>query len=44
MMAAALALVEAGVGDASAATGVRPEPLSAWGEKGRALMTHRNRS
>ena len=39
MMAAALALIEAGVGEASAATGTTPEPLSPWGERGRSLMT-----
>jgi acetyl-CoA carboxylase biotin carboxylase subunit len=43
MMAAALALVEAGVGEASAATGTTPEPLSSWGSRGRALMTRGNR-
>lgn len=44
MMAAALALVEAGVGEASAAKGTRPAPLSGWGRSGRAIMTHRNHS
>ena len=43
LMAAALALVEAGVGEASRATGIRPEPLSPWGERGRALMTRGHR-
>ncbi len=42
MMAAALALVEAGVGDASSASGTRPADLSDWGRAGRAQMTHRN--
>ena len=43
LMAAALALIEAGVGEASKATGVTPEPLSPWGERGRALMTRGHR-
>ena len=41
MMAAALALIEAGVGEASAATGTHAPPLSAWGLAGRSVMTHR---
>jgi acetyl-CoA carboxylase, biotin carboxylase subunit len=41
MMAAALAMVEAGVGEASAAEGTAPAPLSQWGRDGRAVMTHR---
>jgi acetyl-CoA carboxylase, biotin carboxylase subunit len=43
MMAAALALVESGLGNAAGATGIRPEDLSDWGRSGRAHMTHRNR-
>ena len=42
VLAAALALVEAGVDEASRASGSTPPPLSAWGTVGRALMNHRN--
>jgi acetyl-CoA carboxylase biotin carboxylase subunit len=44
VMAAALALVEAGVGEASHALGSAPPELSRWGHVGRALMNHRNRT
>ena len=43
MMAAALALIEAGVGEASAGSGSTPEALSPWGERGRSLMTRGHR-
>jgi propionyl-CoA carboxylase alpha chain len=43
LMAAALALVEAGVGEASKATGISPDVLSPWGERGRSLMTRGHR-
>ena len=43
LMAAALALVEAGVGEASKATGTTPDELSPWGERGRSLMTRGHR-
>ena len=42
IMAAALALVEAGVGEASLASGTIPPSLSAWGEEGRRVMTRRS--
>jgi acetyl/propionyl-CoA carboxylase alpha subunit len=41
VLAAALALVEAGVTEAAHAEGSRPDALSPWGEKGRSIMTHR---
>ena len=43
LMAAALALVEAGVGEASRATGITPDALSPWGVRGRCLMTRGHR-
>ena len=43
LMASALALVEAGVGEASSASGITPDELSAWGERGRSLMTRGHR-
>ncbi|RKZ14098.1 hypothetical protein DRQ53_12360 [bacterium] len=43
LMAAALALIEAGVGEADAAIGTTPDDLSPWGERGRSLMTHGHR-
>jgi acetyl/propionyl-CoA carboxylase alpha subunit len=43
LMASALALIEAGVGGASTAGGSRPDELSPWGERGRALMTRGHR-
>ena len=42
VLAAALAQVEAGVDEASRATGSHPPLLSDWGRVGRALMNHRN--
>jgi len=42
VLAAALALVEAGVGEASRATGSTAPELTEWGRVGRALMNHRN--
>jgi acetyl-CoA carboxylase biotin carboxylase subunit len=44
VMAAALALVEAGAGDSTAGEAVHPAELSPWGRQGRAQMTHRNQS
>ncbi len=40
-LAAALALVEAGVGDANGGHSEQPAPLSAWGQYGRLAMTGR---
>ena len=37
------ALIDAGVGEASKATGITPEPLSPWGNRGRSLMTRGHR-
>lgn len=43
-LAAALALVESGVGDAAKGSGDPPPPLSGWGQQGRSAMTRRGGS